>query len=127
MKKSVRSAKMAACMNPIKTSNKSIGTGTTSGTKCLTTRRSTHPAKIFPKRRNENDIKRATSEKSSMIPVKNPKTELRLTNFLPYFKKPIVATPKISITKNEIIAKARVTFKSVFMGRKSAVNSPSLL
>ena len=111
----------------MKTSKASIGTGKTKGTKCLMTSNKTHPAKIFPNRRKENEIKRAISEKSSITPVKNPKTELRLTNFPLYFKKPIVVIPKISITRKEMVANAKVTLASVFIERNNPVNSPDSL
>ena len=75
------------------------GTGRKSGMNAVATIISTSPAKILPNKRNENDIRRAISEKSSIMPTIKPSTDLKLTNFPAYFKKPNTTTPLISIIK----------------------------
>src|SRR3989344_6980796 len=107
MKKRVSSEKIAAWMKPTKTSNAMKGTGKKYGTKYAMTSIKTSPAKMFPKRRKENEMRRAISEKNSMIPTTKPINDLKLKNLPAYLNAPMVRIPVISITRNEIMASAR--------------------
>ncbi len=97
------------------------------GTKKSVIRINTFPANIFPKRRNENEISRAISLKSSIIPMKNARIlstlnflrKLKLTNFPAYLKNPRRITPASSIETNAIIANAIVMLRSVFAGYRN--------
>src|SRR3989338_3795983 len=61
----------------------------------------------------ENVRPRASSEISSITPTKNAIGDAAVMNFAPYFTMPIVATPKNSIVKKAMSARASVKLRSV--------------
>src|SRR3989344_3096346 len=124
MKKRVSSANIAACKNPMKSSNIMSGTGPKYGAKYVATMMSTSPAIMLPNNRNESEMRRANSPISSTSPTANPiKPEWKLMNLPIYFHAPITVKPVISITTNEMMASASVTLRSVLTLRRRGKNS----
>jgi hypothetical protein len=78
------------------------------------TSRRTSPAKIFPNRRNVNEIIFENSDISSRIPTKLPIGSLNgfMKNLPPYPFSPSIEKPKIWHAMTEIAARANVMFTS---------------
>ena len=69
-------------MNPTNISKPKNGSGAIKGIRKPMTARSTSPAKIFPNKRNANEIIFESSEKSSKNPTKKSMGPAKLMNFL---------------------------------------------
>lgn len=84
------------------------------------TRRSTSPAKMFPKRRKVNEIIFAVSETISKMPTKQPMGSLNgLTkNLPPYPLRPSIVKPKNWHAMTEIAAIANVMLTSAKVERR---------
>ena len=123
MKYNVKMAKMKAWIKPTKNSYAIRGTGTMYGVvKNIITIISVFPAKIFPKRRKENDMSRANSLNSSISPITKANGDLKLINLPPYLNNPSINTPASSIETKATIANPMVMFKSVAGGWKKGIN-----
>jgi hypothetical protein len=67
-------------MNPTKISNPKNGIGTSHGAKKIIMAMITSPANMFPNNRNENETSLANSENKSIIPIPNPRADLKFKN-----------------------------------------------
>ena len=73
--------KTKACISPTKISNNKNGNDANIGIRNAITVINTSPAKIFPKRRKENEMIFDNSEMISRIPTKNMIGFVKLKNF----------------------------------------------
>jgi hypothetical protein len=111
-------AKMKACTNPTKISRNKNGRGMKKGARNPTITKSTSPAKIFPKRRKENEIILMNSEINSRRPTKEKMGLFKVKNFERCFLKPRAKIPRRFTLKTEITEIAIVKLRSLAGDRK---------
>ncbi len=85
------------------------------------------PAKILPNNLKENDIILDISDKNSNIPTKKLIGLEKFINFLRCVNNPKTTIPKKLVAKTEIIANAKVKFKSAAGDLNSGTDVPPLL